>query len=356
MSHFGAAEQACLRSVYAPPAAATSWRLEQLTGHDRLRYFAYGRHALVAALQMAGVSSGDAVLLPGFICREVLSATHALDARVEYYPVDASLSLACDPSALPAAKAIVAVDYFGFAQDLSPFSQYCARSGAVLIEDNAHGLFSRDGDGHALGTRGDLGVFSLRKSLATPNGAAVVVNNMAFAPMLAPQIPFDNTAPNATFAGKQRLRNLARRLGPWPARSATSLARLLRQLKTGHAIPPSAPESEMQLPSVGAPNAQLLDVMRHTDVDAEITRRRALYRLLPAVLDPLRYPPLFKSLPIGTVPYGYPFYADAARADAARKLLARHNLECLRWPALPDAISATAPAHYRQIWMVSFLW
>ncbi len=356
MSNFGAGEQACLRSVYAPPAAKTNWRLEQLTGHDQLRYFAYGRHALVAALQLAGVKDGDVVLLPGFICREVLGAIHALNARVEYYPVDTNLGLACDPSALPAAKAIVAVDYFGFAQDLVPFKQYCARSGAVLIEDNAHGLFSRDSDGRGLGTRGDLGIFSLRKTLAAPNGAAVVINNASLAAALPSQIPFDDVAPDATFLGKRRLRKLVRLLGTWPARTATTLIRIARWLKTGHTIPPSAAESETQLPPVEAPGAILLDVMRNTDVDAEIARRRELYGLLPSLLDPVRYQPLFAALPPGTVPYGYPFVADAEHANEAQKLLAKHGIECLHWPALPDAIAAAAPAHYRTIWMVSFLW
>ena len=356
MSRFSRSEQAALCSVYAPPVAGANWRLEQLAGHDRLRYFAFGRHALVAALQMAGVKSGNAVLLPGFICREVLSAIHALDARVEYYPVDANLGLACDPSALPAAKAIIAVDYFGFAQDLAPFTQYCARSGAVLIEDNAHGLFSRDSDGRALGTRGDLGIFSLRKTLAAPNGAAVVINNASLAAALPSQIPFDDGTPDATFLGKRRLRKLVRLLGTWPARTATALLRMARWLKTGHTIPPSAAESETQLPPVKAPGAILLDVMRNTDVDAEIARRRELYRLLPSLLDPVRYPPLFAALPPGTVPYGYPFVADAEHAYEARKLLAQHGLECLHWPALPDAIATTAPAHYRTVWMVSFLW
>ena len=356
MSQFGVDEQACLHSVYAPPVAETNWRLEQHTFHDRLRYFSFGRHALVSALQLAGIKNGDVVLLPGFICREVLSAIHAVGARVEYYPVDANLRLACDPSALPAAKAIVAVDYFGFAQDLAPFTQYCARSGAVLIEDNAHGLFSRDSDGHALGTRGDLGIFSLRKTLAAPNGAAVVVNNASLATALPSQIPFDDVTPDATFLGKRRLRKQVRLLGTRPARTATALIRMVRWMKTGHTIPPSAAESETQLPSVKAPSAILLDVMRNTDVDAEIARRRELYRLLPSLLDPVRYPPLFAALPPGTAPYGYPFVADAGRANEARALLTKHGLECLHWPALPDAIAATAPAHYRTVWMVSFLW
>jgi hypothetical protein len=343
-----------LRSVYAPPVATTDWRLEQLVGHARVRYFAYGRHALAEVLRMAGVGKNDSVLLPEFICREVLSAVHVHGARVAYYPVNASLGLACNPADLPAAKAIVAVDYFGFAQDLAPFAAYCARSGAALIEDNAHGLFSRDETGRALGTRGDLGVFSIRKTLAAPNGAALSVNKDAL--MLAPQLPFDTSAPDATFRFKHRMRQLTRVFGPWPARGATTLARLARRLRTGHAIPPSSAQSETHLPAGAVPSAFLPDVMAHTDVAAECARRRELYCLMPALLDPARFPPVFAALPPNTVPYGYPFVANAEAGLSANRLLAHHGLECFRWPELPDAIAPVAPAHYTSVWMVSFLW
>ncbi len=356
MSNLTAQDRQLLCSVYAPPSATTNWRLEQLAGHERIRYFAYGRHALAEALRVAGVRSGETVLLPAFICREVLSAIHACGASAVYYPVDQTLALAVDPATLPAAKAIVAVDYFGFAQNLAPFTQFCARTGAVLIEDNAHGLFSHDETGRALGTRGDLGIFSLRKTLATPDGAALTVNSPAFSEALAPQLPFDTTAPGATFRFKSSLRKLAQKFGPWPARAATAAARLARQLKTGHAIPPSLPQSEFELPAGAAPNRLLADVMAQTDVAAESARRCALYRLLPALLDPARYPPLFPTLPQGTVPYGYPFVANAAAGASASQTLARHGLECFQWPALPDAIAPSAPAHYQSVWMASFLW
>lgn len=346
----------CLRSIYAPPTAASDWTLEKLLGHDRFRYFSYGRHALVAALRNCGVARGDVVLLPGFICREVLSAVYALDARAEYYPVDAGLRLACDPATLPKSKVVVAVDYFGFAQDLAPFTNYARRSGATLIEDNAHGLFSCDSEGRVLGTRGDLGIFSLRKTLVTPNGAAFVVNVSAPGPALEQQLPFSSAAPDASFQAKQRLRKLARRFGAWPARTATMLTRLVRRLRTGHAIPPSLPQSETQLPAGEAPHTLLMQSMRYTDVLAESTRRRELYRLMPDLLDPARYPPLFPSMPSGTVPYGYPFVANTHNIAAACRILARHGLECLHWPALPDAVAENAPPHYHSIWMVSFLW
>ncbi len=47
-----------------------------------------------------------------------------------------------------------------------------------LIEDNAHGLYSKDSCGNSLGSLGDIAIFSFTKSLPTTDGGALVVNNV----------------------------------------------------------------------------------------------------------------------------------------------------------------------------------
>jgi hypothetical protein len=345
-----------IRSVYRPPVSLTHWRLEQLVGHDHVRYFSLGRHALAAALRIAGVAAGDTVLLPGFICRELLAALNAAGVVPAYYPVTARLTPDCELRRLPAAKAVLAVNYFGFPQDLTVFMRYCAQTGAVLIEDNAHGMFSRDARGRALGTRGDIGIFSLRKTLPTPDGAALAVNNKKFAPVLAPQLAFDAAPAPLSFRIKDGIRPLVPVTGPWPARFATACVRFARWAHSGHRIAPSSPDAEVRMPGDGAPCRALLDVMAHTDVAAESARRRLLYQRVSKMLDPSRYPPLFGALPEHVVPYGYPFVADAAAAAAVARTLAKLGLDCFRWPELPDAVAPTAPVHYTSAWIVSFLW
>ena len=125
--------------------------MQAAAGAD-VRLFSLGRYALLAALRVTGVSPGDKVLVPGFICRDLLASIHAVQGTPVFYPVDRTLA----PQSLLAAqgaKAILAVNYFGFPQSLEPFRRYCAEHGASLIEDNAHGFLSRDALGHALGSR-----------------------------------------------------------------------------------------------------------------------------------------------------------------------------------------------------------
>src|SRR5581483_6103533 len=129
--------------------------------------------APVEALRAARIKGGDAVLLPEFICRDVLASLHAVGADAVWYPVSSDLLPASSPATWPQARALLAVNYFGFPQDFEPFRAYAARTGAVLIEDNAHGFLSRDQTGRWLGTRGCAGLFSIRKSLPVPDGAAL---------------------------------------------------------------------------------------------------------------------------------------------------------------------------------------
>ena len=80
-------------------------------------YYAYARHALVTALRMARVQSGDNVLLPSFICRDVLASLKAINATPVFYEIDVGLQVSSQ-SKLPPAKALLAVNYFGFPADL----------------------------------------------------------------------------------------------------------------------------------------------------------------------------------------------------------------------------------------------
>ena len=69
------------------------------------------------------------------------------------------------------------VNFFGFAQDLNVYLDFASKKKALIIEDNAHGLFSSDLSGNLLGTRTSIGILSIRKSTNIPNSGALLVND-----------------------------------------------------------------------------------------------------------------------------------------------------------------------------------
>ena len=337
-------------TVYAPPRAEMPWRVEELYAPATVRYFGYARRALAEALKLSGAAGGR-VLLPAFVCRDLLASVAAAGAEPAFYSVGPDLAPDEDSSRWPDARAVLAVDFFGFPQDLAPFEAYARRAGALLVEDAAHALFSRDSRGRLLGTRAPLGILSLRKSLPLPNGGALLANDAALAEKLPPQSSFA-AAPGLRSALKAAARPVLSLLGARAAHAALGGLRSLRGDGSGHVAPD--PNSERVLPSPAEPCLQLESPLVCADPVLEMSRRRALWSLCDALARKAGLSPVFQSLPNGVVPYAYVF--RTRDLSAARKIFAAEGLTTLPWPDLPSAVAAACPDHYRDVALVHFLW
>lgn len=320
------------------------------------RFFSLARHALVEALRLAGVGRGDSVLLPEFICRDVLAALATLGAQPVWYRVSANLAPADPPDSWPVARAFLVVNYFGFPQALEPFRTYAARTGALLIEDNAHGFLSRDAAGAWLGLRGDAGLFSLRKTLPLADGAALVVGNVELTERLPPQLIAGGDGYAPAVRWKARLRRLPL-LGVTAQVVVTALVRGLRRYHSGHAIAPSVPAAECVIPHPPVPHAGLMEALAQLNVEAEIARRRTCYIQAERAAHGCGIAPLFPRLPPLVAPYCFPFRAGPGAAlECIRRWATRRGFDLISWPDLPGDFAATAPTHYRDVYLVNFLW
>jgi hypothetical protein len=321
---------------------------------EAIRYFRLGRHALRAGLELLSMRTGDQILIPAFICRDLLAPIRAIGAEPIFYHVDEKLR----PQALPRAprvRAVLAVNYFGFAQDLAPFQEYCTRNEAVLIEDNAHGFLSHDESGNVLGARGDLGILSMRKTFTLPDGGALMANRPDLQSRLPAPLACRDEPLSVEFRIKRQLACLQRDTGLRVKSIGQDLARAIRWLRTGWAIAPSEPESEYDMPSVPAPHCNTLASLRGIDVAAESLRRRRLYGAVRDRLAGTGAQPIFSELVPGTVPYGYPFHANHEISMRAGRIARRLGLDCINWPDLPAAVTSNALPHYRSVWLVNFL-
>lgn len=328
-------------TVYAPPKAARPWTPADVYAPSAFRLYSHARNALAEALRLAGASGGP-VLVPAFICRDLLASVAAAGARPVWLPLDAGFAPALPPDRWPDARAVLAVDFFGWPQDLSPYEAYARRTGAVVVEDAAHALFSRAADGRLLGTRAPLGVLSLRKSLPLPDGAALLAG-ADYAARLPPALPHR--------AVRRLLKAAARPvLGFAGARAAHAALSAMRALRR----PADAPGSEEDLPLPPNPCAELAKPLSCGGPAEETARRRRLWRLCDDLSRRAGIAPAFPSLPDGVVPYAYALRSsDPARAAAA---FGRAGLRLLPWPDLPRAVAETAPTHYKDVFLVHFLW
>ncbi len=332
-------------TVYLPPRAKSPWRLEDLFAPASLRHHAFGRQALAEALNLVG-AAGKTVLLPAFICREALAAVAAAGARPAFYGVSKDLTPEEAPERWPDATAVLAVDYFGWPQDLAPFEAYARRTGAVIIEDAAHALFSRDAAGLLLGLRAPLGILSPRKSMPLPNGGTLLAADPNLARRLPPQSPFE-PAPGRRAALKAAARPILALLGAKIAFSTLAAWRAARaQTPAGAALEHDVPK-ESPCPELGR-------ALVCGDPSLEVSRRRGLWALCREIGEEIGASSVFPSLPDGVAPYAYAFRTEDPLAAA--RAFAAEGLPVLPWPDLPAAIVEDAPVHYQNLFLVHFLW
>ena len=325
-----------------------------MTQSEFVRYYAFARQALVEALRLIGTGSGDEVLVPSLICKDVLASIHTLGATPVFFEVDHNLNpIGLDQ--ISSSKAIIVVNYFGFAQDLAPFNKYCERTGAVLIEDNAHGYLSADPLGVVLGTRASVGITSIRKTLRVPDGATLTVNSDLFVARLSPQLPFTNKALGARWIMQILLANLGRALHLPLIDLFRAPVRWSRKLKTGSALPVSGSDSEIEHIIPTAPRQSSMSRIQRMDHHLELARRRNLYKIVSELAVKTSAVPVFNHLPDFCSPYGFPFYGDAETAKKMHVQTRRNGTEVIQWPELPNSVVETAPEHYKNLWLVNFL-
>jgi dTDP-4-amino-4,6-dideoxygalactose transaminase len=131
------------------------------------------------------LAPGDEVIVPAFTFVSTINAFVLRGARPVFADVRAD-TLNLDETKLgalitPRTKAIVPVHYGGVGCEMEAIGALAHDRGAVVIEDNAHGLFARH-RGKPLGTFGALATQSFHdtKNFTCGEGGALLVNDARF--------------------------------------------------------------------------------------------------------------------------------------------------------------------------------
>lgn len=140
------------------------------------------RAAIFQMVKALGLGPGSRILAPAYSCGSEIDALLLAGLDIDYYRIGpqlapdlADLAQLCRRPA----QALYVTHYFGFAQPMAELTRFAQERGMLVLEDNAHGLYSTDEFGHPLGTLGDAGVFSLTKSLPVPDGGALCLRGEA---------------------------------------------------------------------------------------------------------------------------------------------------------------------------------
>lgn len=146
--------------------------------NDHTLWFAYGRQALHYGLSVLGLTVGDTVLVPEYICSVVESSFAKGGINITYYRIKEDLSpdfVDIEKRIDKRTKALLTVNYFGFPGPIQEIKEFCAAHSLFFIEDNAHGFLNKT-KGQWLGTFGDIGFTCPRKTVPLIHGAILYVN------------------------------------------------------------------------------------------------------------------------------------------------------------------------------------
>jgi perosamine synthetase len=142
--------------------------------------FSHARVALKYGLISLNLGPKDSILVPDFICDEVLQPLRLLGISFIFYSLNDDLTPNWEhlkKQVKDHTKAIIMVHYFGQPQNINNFQNFCYKNNLFLIEDNAHG-FGGLFNGKKLGLFGDIGIGSPRKILNLPSGGQLALNNI----------------------------------------------------------------------------------------------------------------------------------------------------------------------------------
>ena len=156
--------------------------LEAMLGSPRTLLTTSCTHALEMAALLLNIAPGDEVIVPSFTFVSTANAFALRGARIVFGDVRAD-TLNLNESLLPSliterTRAIVPVHYAGVGCKMSSILDVAAARGCTVIEDNAHGLFSKY-EGKHLGTFGALATQSFHetKNVTCGEGGALIIND-----------------------------------------------------------------------------------------------------------------------------------------------------------------------------------
>ena len=299
-------------------------------------YYGYGRIALWYALKILNASTTANILVPSYICTSAVEPLLDYGVYVKYYRILRTLSPDIEDildKINGNTKALLIVHYFGFPQPVEQLYKICKAKNIFLIEDCAHAFLSKKGN-RFLGTFGDLSIFSLRKTLPIPNGAALLINNHSIANSQTGLSVQENERITKATIGLL-LRNIE-------TRSGISLDPI-RKLK-GILYAAFADDSDIgtQAKISYKINMSKLSqrILRNLYFDKIVQKRRLNYQFLSTRIKEIDLIKLvFNKLPKGVCPQILPILVPNRNYILSE--MENNGIPAYYWPDLPKAISKT---------------
>lgn len=315
------------------------------------------RVGIALALRAHGIGPGHEVLVPAYHCIAMIEPVRFCGATPVFYRVtDNARADIGDIAAKCSARtrAIIAVHYFGFPQDMRSLRPLCDDRGLLFIEDCAHAFFG-EMDGQPVGRHGDYAIASALKFFPIYDGGVLISarHNLSGIHLNSAGVSFEMKSivnileQSATYS---RLRPLS-----MPLRATMAIKdRLWRAHKRRRPVPSGVPAPVAADGAYGFDPDSLDKRASHMSrlLTAIASRqritqkRRDHYRALLAAFEGISgASPLYPDLPHGVVPYMFPL--RLRNPDTVYYSLKREGVPVLRfsedhWPGVDESVCPAA--------------
>jgi dTDP-4-amino-4,6-dideoxygalactose transaminase len=280
------------------------------------RYY-FARNAVFHGVRLLGLDRTEA-LVPAYHHGVEVEALVAAGVTPRFVRVDGRMRLdleALEAAIGPRTRSIYVIHYAGFPQRMDEILDIARRHGLLVVEDCALSLLSNDGT-VPLGSRGDLGIFCLYKTVPVPNGGMLVRNGGGPLPLEAKPAPFVSSLHHA---GGALLANAAFRAGETGQAVREVVREGVRAVRhASHVKHVSTGTMHFDIANVNLGMSRLSEVvLANLDYEEIVAARRRNYFLLMGRLRELA-PPVFSELPPGICPLFYPLVCEDKRGVQAR--------------------------------------
>jgi len=285
----------------------------EYTNYPRKIFLSSGRGALRLVAKALQLGEEEEVLLPSYLCKEILKPFQMEGSRVKFYKVDETLNV--DVGDVESkigrnTRALLFIHYFGFPQPSTPkIRSLCTRNNVFLIEDLVQSFLTRSG-GKLLGSAGDVTLSSYRKWIPMPDGALLGINDESFRP---PSI--ERTSRAASLHVKYRIKGL--KLKGKYLKNPKFSKRIFRKVFV---------DADKLLDTTPIEiSGYSKKMLPKFDFAAIIDKRRTNFqRLLNNLKRAKSVTPLHKKLPNGVCPLGFPILVKDR--ESVKKMLVRNRI------------------------------
>jgi len=150
---------------------------------ENISFYPSGRIALLSGLINLGVRKGDSIIIPAYMCNSSIKPLQAFGFNIIFIDVDKNLDLLVTEvmkvlKINKSIKALLVVHYFGFTRNIDELVKICQSFKVKVIEDASHSFMSQL-NRNKKSIKGNLEIFSMRKSLPIIDGGALRINKGA---------------------------------------------------------------------------------------------------------------------------------------------------------------------------------